>query len=312
MSEDYLWDRTGEPDPEIQRLEAMLAPYRDSGARLPRRPRQRTYMLVAATASILLALVVWPLQHNRAIPASPSDWRMSLSGGPSQSIALGQTIETGPQGTAKLESELIGEVQLEANSQLQVLVSSPKEQRLALHRGTLHALIWAPPRRFQVATPSANAIDLGCQYTLRVLPDGSSLLTVESGWVAFQSGPVESFLPVGAACRTRPRKGPGLPYFEDAPEQFREAVTRFEDTKSEESLDTLLTNSRRRDALTLWHLVLRTSGSQKQRVAGQLASLVPGVNADGLVRNDRAALDKAWNSLGLGETEWWRTWKQRW
>ena len=42
------------------------------------------------------------------------------------------------------------------------------KNRLALHRGSLHAFIWARPGKFVVDTPSARALDLGCEYTINV------------------------------------------------------------------------------------------------------------------------------------------------
>jgi hypothetical protein len=38
------------------------------------------------------------------------------------------------------------------------------------------------------------------------------------GWVAFQYGDRESLIPEGADCVTHKASGPGIPYYEDAPE----------------------------------------------------------------------------------------------
>ena len=35
MSDEYLWDRSGEPDPEIERLEKLLSPFRYREKQLP-------------------------------------------------------------------------------------------------------------------------------------------------------------------------------------------------------------------------------------------------------------------------------------
>jgi hypothetical protein len=69
MKEDYLWDKTGEPDPEIQQLEEILGAlrYQPKPLEIPQNlptPRQRRnhYSLVAIAASVLLALLaagVW-------------------------------------------------------------------------------------------------------------------------------------------------------------------------------------------------------------------------------------------------------------
>lgn len=64
MNEDYLWDKTGEPDPEIQKLEEILGAlrYQPKPLELPQElpaPRQRRnhFPLLAIAASVLLALL---------------------------------------------------------------------------------------------------------------------------------------------------------------------------------------------------------------------------------------------------------------
>jgi hypothetical protein len=297
MPDEYLWDGTGEPDREIQRLEGLLAPYRDRGAR---RNIRRFWPLMAIAACLLIAAVF-------AMQRPASEWKLAMNGGQARSMKEGQTVETSATGTATLDASFIGELKLESNSRLKV-----ERSHMSLNRGTMHALIWAPPAQFVVETPSAKTIDLGCAYTLQVSDDGSGLLTVARGWVAFQTGAFESFIPAGAACRTRPRSGPGMPYFEDASEKFRKGVTAFEETNGRAGLPDILASARERDALTLWHLLLRTRNHDRDLVAARFAVLIPAVNATALQTGDHAALDAAWNALGLGGTDWWRTWKQKW
>ena len=295
MGDEYLWDRTGEPDAGIVRLEAVLGRYRyRRSRRLP-----ALLMLAAVAAGLMVAGVLWV--GRRPL----SDWRMD-----GKRVAVGQTVHTGTAGGARLEAPFFGEVDLGADGELQVLGGSDGNQRLALRRGTMRALIWAPPTSFRVDTPSAQTIDLGCSYTLTVLADDSGVLTVQTGWVAFQSGARESFIPAGAVCHTRAGVGPGVPYFASASKGLQEGVARFEASGGRDGVPEIVAGAERRDSLTLWHLVSRTSGGDRELVVGRLAGLVPGVDAPGLLGGDREALDRAWNLLGLGETEWWRMWKR--
>ncbi|MCA8951718.1 MAG: hypothetical protein KDE27_19575, partial [Planctomycetes bacterium] len=60
---DYLWDREGEPDPLVQRLEGLLRDFGHDGRALPplRRPRRRwplwTAAAVAAAAGIVFTVL---------------------------------------------------------------------------------------------------------------------------------------------------------------------------------------------------------------------------------------------------------------
>jgi hypothetical protein len=142
--------------------------------------------------------------------------------------------------------------------------------------------------------------------------DGSGLVSVETGWVAFQAGSSESFIPAGAACRTRPRSGPGIPYFQDASEELRAGLGQWDRSNGKEGLDSVLASARARDGITLWHLAVRTSGRDRELVVTRFAGLVPGIDAEGLMHGKGMAIDGAWNALGLGGTDWWRAWKHRW
>ena len=120
---------------------------------------------------------------------------------------------------------------------------------MALDRGQIRALIWAPPRLFFVNTPSATAIDLGCAYRLEVDDRGWGKIRVESGWVAFEYNGRESFIPKDALCATRPGFGPGTPCYEDAPDGFADALTILDfspttDVRRGAALDTVLAGAR--------------------------------------------------------------------
>lgn len=297
MTDEYLWSGTGAPDPEIARLERLLARYKDRG----RGSKARRFWPAIAIAASLLVGGVWATHRGS------TDWKLVMDGSRPQIVKEGQTVETSPTGTATLDATSTGELTLEGNSKLTI-----ERSHLALSKGTMHAFIWAPPAKFLVETPSAMTIDLGCSYTLHVASDGSGILRVDQGWVAFQSGTLESFIPEGAACRTRPGKGPGVPFFEDASERFRDSLTAFEASDGRLGLSDMLVAARERDALTLWHLLVRTRGHERNLVAVRFAELVPNVAPAALSTGDHAALDAGWNALGFGGTDWWRTWKQKW
>jgi hypothetical protein len=332
---DYLWDGSGEPDPEIVRLEELLAKYRHSG-RLPalpardRAPRRfavhaAMQIVVAAASLVLVAAAAWFAHALR-----PSGWTVqSLAGAPTVAgeridgparLPVGETMTTDGASRARVDVGSIGVVDVEPNSRVRLLVSRLGEHRLALDRGQIRALIWAPPRLFFVNTPSSTAIDLGCAYTLKVDDRGWGHLSVESGWVAFQDRDRESFIPEKAMCATRPGVGPGTPYYEDVAPEIADALTILDfsptqDVSRRAALETVLTLSRPKDALTLWHLLSRTTPEERGRVYDRLASLVPppsGVTRAAVLRGERQALDAWWNALGLDTAAWWRIWKQKW
>ena len=80
MNDDYLWDRTGKPDPEIQQLEQVLGTLRyqpqalrplEISAQLPA-GRKRSFLprvaIAAAIVMMLLGIGLWLAWHRRQAP----------------------------------------------------------------------------------------------------------------------------------------------------------------------------------------------------------------------------------------------------
>lgn len=251
MNDDYLFDGSGKPDPEVERLEKLLGRFRHNRP-APHFPaldaepdaRSRSFGWLRAWwrlprlagAAAALALLLWggwfayrwtrPAWDVVRVDGSPQigSSRIRVTG----RLAVGQYLQTDADSRAKVQVGAIGEVDVDPNTRLRLLQARPTDHRLALERGTIHATIWAPPRLFSVNTPSAVAVDLGCRYTLHVDPGGAGLLHVTYGWVAFEQDGHESFVPANAMAVTRPGFGPGTPFFEDASPDLRAALDKLD------------------------------------------------------------------------------------
>ena len=308
MSDDYLWDGSGEPDPEVERLERLLGRFKhdrpapDLAASVaPRALHRRRYVWAAGIAAALAVAALGFLLLRR----ETGSWEVArLEGAPrvgSSAIAttgrlgVGQWLETDAVSRARINVGAIGEVQVEPNTQIRLVKARLNEHRLSLKRGGMSARIWAPPRLFFVDTPSAVAVDLGCAYTLDVDDTGTGRLKVTLGWVAFVNNGRESVVPSGAECITRPGVGPGTPYYSDASAAFRGALEKLDfERGGPPALAIVLSEARRKDGLTLWHLLPRTAEGERAAVYDKLASLVPpppGVTRDGMLRLDQRMMD---------------------
>ena len=334
MSDDYLFDGTGEPDPDVARLEQMLGGLRAKTAapsiaarRTPHVAPRTPYVgirflgpaLATAAAIVLMVGATWqstqPAWQVEVIVGTPRVGGGALFG--EGRIAVGQTLTTDAGSRARMQVGDIGEVTIDEGTRVRLVETRSGHHRLALARGTLHAVITAPPGQFVVNTPSATATDLGCIYSLHVNDDGSGMLSVEVGWVAFEERGRESFVPMGASSRTDPVNGPGTPRYDDTAQAFRDAIDDIDNghdaAHRAASLRFVLDHARGRDAMTLWHLIPRTGGADRAAVIDALNGRVPmpaAVSRDAVLRLDRAALDQWWDTLGLDEASWWRKWKQ--
>ena len=315
-------------------IEALLD--RQAEARRPERPTFAGTLsgyLSAFTrrrAAVAAAVVIVGLASAAAwyyFRATASSWEVvSLAGRPviesdpirdTGSLGVGDWLETDDSSRAQISVANIGQVEVEPNTRIRLVETRLTEHRLELERGTMHAMIYAPPRLFFVDTPSATAIDYGCAYTLAVDETGASFLHVTMGLVAMESKGRESMVPAGAACETRPGVEPGTPYFEDASDALKAALSRFDfENGGGEALKVILSESRQFDTLTLWHLLSRADERERGAIYDRMIALAPApdsVTREGIIRLDKNMLDRWRDEL---EFHWFRddppVWKKAW
>jgi hypothetical protein len=133
-------------------------------------------------------------------------------------------------------------------------------------------------------------------------------------------------VPAGAACATKRGIGPGTPFFEDASETFRLALSKldFDPNQTGEGstkpLGMVLDNARARDTLTLWHLLSRVNGRDRELVYERMAAYVPppnGVTREGVLALNQQMLATWKQAL---ELRWYdnspptvlKAWKKLW
>jgi hypothetical protein len=263
-------------------------------------PHPRRWIPVAALASLVLgAVVVFIFIRNNP---NGSSWEVSgLSG--TMRLRPGEVLQTDSSSKAQVKIANIGQITVDPNTRIRLLVTRSDQHRIALDRGRLEATTWAPPRLFIVETPSAAAVDLGCRYTLEVEDDGSGLLHVTLGLVALDRGGSETIVPAGAFCHTRPGAGPGTPFFEDSSEQFQSALFNLDSgiqgAERARQLEIALRESHVRDALSLWHLLPRLDPESRGLIYDRLARLLPPppeVTRNGITALEPKMLD-AWKKV---------------
>lgn len=109
MNNDYLWDRTGEPDPEIQQLEQVLDTlrYQPRPLELPAQVRighPRTFFsriaIAAAVATMLVGGASWLLLHRQ---------NASVGLGSASYLPAGEKLKTAPEKAAAAKNEVVAE-----------------------------------------------------------------------------------------------------------------------------------------------------------------------------------------------------------
>src|ERR671925_186802 len=195
MKDDYLWDGSGEPDPEVQKLENLLGRYRhDQPApvfdqAVVERPARRwdfasfrfSFQIAAVAAVLLVGVATFLVFRARNASNSGPAWEIArIEGAPrvgwhslspnseTAKLKVGQTLVTDNTSRASITLDETGRIEVDPASRLRVVTSGPNRKRLSLERGTIHATIWAPPGEFVVDTPSAVGLGFGWGLTLPV------------------------------------------------------------------------------------------------------------------------------------------------
>ena len=298
MSErdDYLWDRTGAPDPDVAHLEQLLAPLaharpldepRLQRARRGLRPRGPRWIGVAvgaaAAAAVVLYLVLRPGTPSPGGCGAGSGFAFTAQGGAvtcggvavaTGVLPVGGTLDTGGA-SAQLAIAEIGRAELSPGTRVRLdRTEANHRHQLHLEHGKLHARVIAPPRMFAVTTPGAAVTDLGCEYTLEIDDAGRGSVTVIDGKVELEtSGHVLIVAPAGTSTRLLAQRRPGLPVADSASAALRSAVAAFEADRAG-AVDELVTAAGEGDAITLGNLVVLAPVAAREGVLRRLAMLV--------------------------------------
>ena len=341
---DYLWTKRGEPDPEIARLESLLSSHafnantltdararrnRVLPARAPGRARTHTRRrLLFATTAAFVALVIvvswlnmrlqWPIaQAWNVKPVSGTttiDDRI-LSG--RSLLAPGGVLRTGEHSAVQIDVARIGRVVVGQDSQVELVETRTGHHRLRLDHGQLSAKIWAPAASFGVQTPLANALDIGCEFTLSVTSTGSGSVRVRHGWVELEKYGLQSLIPEGAQAEFDSKSGPGTPFDDHATAQFRAALKTIDALgrsvpANEPAIEQLAEASSAKDAITLVSLLTRYPQLADTPIYDRAIALLPppdGMSRDAVRYKNQVLMDDWWHKLPYSRVKsWWLRW----
>jgi hypothetical protein len=289
-----------DPPPEVwDRIDAALDKRRAF-------PMFNIFSPVFASIAVIAILGIAVAVYLGVGRADPVGWKVeSLSGESSvgKTLFVGQTLETDSESRARLQVVDIGNVEVAPNSRLTLVGSDSGQHRLSLERGRLSAKILAPPRLFIVDTPSAVAVDLGCAYTLDVDDKGDSNLHVTTGYVALERDGRDVIVPAGAMAISKKGFGPGTPFADDASDEFRRTLYRFDfENGGRADLNKLISEARKDDSISLWHLLRSVPKEDRETVFDGLSKFVklpPDTTRAGILELNKDMLDALWYEVKI-------------
>lgn len=334
---DYLWDKSGPPDPEIARLEQLLAPFAHGDRAAPDlaanplkfRPAPASrWKRFALAAAIVLAGVVALIVFRSSRPTpTPTSWTIArITGkvevGDLERLKIGQdqfarTLTTGADARVTITAPGGATIHVEPETRVQLLDITPGVPSLQLAQGRIYTEAWAS------ATPSSGQSIAPCEIITPagvavVSPDTSALfefganalgrVEIKVGGIEFRDGTRVTRMLGLTTTLLSERVGVGTPYASDAPGAYRKVLAILDEHLSEKSptkgraplLQELLRDSRPADAVTLWNLLWRVSPAERDDVLTRLVALLPMKGAPRIEREgqiDEAAMDALWKTI---------------
>lgn len=291
--DDYLWDKSGDVDPDVARLEGLLAPLAHTAPldelRLGRKKRSpRSLFIIGGllAAAAIVAIVVWPrgaenTTEKLACGAHATGFAFTARGGnvacggatvPAGVLPVGGVLDTGAH-EAELAIADIGSAELAPNTRVRLDATSAERHQLYLERGKLTAVVSAPPRIFAVGTPSGQVTDLGCAYTLEVDEAGKGSIEVRSGMVEVEATHGQMFVvPAGASARLLAGRRASLPLATNAGFELTRAVADFHAGVAG-ARERILAAAQPSDAITVANLARVVAPDERRAVLDRLSEL---------------------------------------
>ncbi len=322
--EQYLWDRTGTPDPTTAQLEHALRPLRFSGTLHPPAEPARRWLrpLALAAAVALISLGAWmSLRHQSprtAPPATTPTWTVASSVGKVhlsdpvavKAAATERTLATDDASRAVLTCGEHSTVSVESNSRVTIIDGDPRWPWAALANGSVFTQVSATDHPVLLGVLGGSiAVRPGSAASITVDDEsGSAQTTCKTGEVHIAwRGDRQTRLVGPATCSISRDAGPALPL----PASLTPAATKAVDelahllaysTKSpkqaDDTLRTFLAGATREQAPLLWNLLWRVEGDQRRAVRDRLAFFIkqPKMHPDAVLKLDPAAMDAWWQA----------------
>ena len=157
---------------------------------------------------------------------------------------------------------------------------------------------------FSIETPSASVKDFGSTYYLTVDEKSITKLQVKSGWVLMEADEQKSLLSTASICFADKENGIAVPFSINASDSFKNALRNLRpETRNGDELMTILSESRKEDLNSLFHLLIRSRNEEREKIFDrikQLSIISRQITQERVLNGDRDMLGRLWTELGLG------------
>jgi len=197
------------------------------------------------------------------------------------------TITTDENSSVTLSVPDIGRVTIENSSTVERMESGSS---IDVKNGTIKKYEGNANEFLVVQTPFAQVKELfkGSAFKLQVLNDGTSKISVESGWLTMDVNDFQSYIPKNYSCVISKGRYV-IPFSSSTNSDFEKLMVGFTGV-NDPSIGAILSLAKKKDAISLWHLLQLVSSEDRFVVFDRLNELVP--TPTGVTKQGIQALNK--------------------
>lgn len=299
---EYLWERTGEADPEIAALETLLAPAR-LRAPVPRIEEgpspatARRFALFAAAACIALVVtMIAVLAPRRPASVAVGEWTVVMKDATlsdaervTLKVAISERrLTIGETGSAELRAAGGESVVVCAPGAVIDLVETPEgATRVRLVSGELYTQRTAARAPYELEVNGVRLVVRdGAQCMVRIGGDGGATVETKDGSVDIGWDARGGRLGAVTVCRIGGEGEVSTPRSAGATAGVRDALDGFDALRSvvmrderprEEALEAVLRGAGSGDGVMLWNLAVSLPMHDRPRVWARIEEVYPGV-----------------------------------
>ena len=254
-------------------------------------------VLIVAVYFLTTSTKVWQVSSKSG---TPSINNKALT--QNEQFSRGDIVSTDASSTALIEIPDIGDIEIFSGTSFKRLEGNYSAK---LVNGKVNVNNENATERFSIEIPPAMIEDfyMANKYSVIVDERGNTIIEVTSGWLRIFSETIKSIVPQGYTLKVIKDAGISLPFRTGSnPEYSKLSEDFLFGGKKDMTLDLLLTASSNTEAITLWNLLKRVEGVQREATYNRLHKLVP--HPDAVKKKGILNLNPEMLQIWLEEIEW--------
>lgn len=216
-------------------------------------------------------------------------------------ISQGQSLLTENSSRATILVPKVGNVEVGENSLIVLVKAKDGDNRILFRRGSINITNTSNMPDFSIEFKNYIVADRGGELNISIDDRDNARILVKYGFTEIEKNGDIIYLDDGYACEIRSGSRIGTPFRQDAPEEFRNEIVKYDyQNGGENSIDKIMELASEKDMLTLLALIPKSPQVKRQLLFQAIANKFPppaGVTRMGIIRGDSQMLYLWWQEI---------------